>query len=426
MTTPSSPPVTSAADVAALQRRTLRVLLVSQVLAGAGLAAGVTVGALIAEDMLGSTGLSGLPSALLTLGSAAAALGVGRLSQRSGRRPGLAAGYFVGAVGGAGVVLAAVVDSVPLLMVALLLYGSGTATNLQARYAGADLASPARRGRAVSTVLVATTLGAVAGPNLVGPMGSVAAAVGVPELAGPFLLATAAYALAGVVVSVRLRPDPLLTARAVAAEAARAATAGGAAGAHATTDAVLLRLGATAMVVTQLVMVAIMTMTPVHMLAHGHGLGAAGLVIALHIAAMYLPSPLTGALVDRVGGRPVIAAAGLTLLAAGLLAATAPDDSVALLAVALVLLGLGWNLGLLAGTALLTAAVPLEHRARTAGTVDLCVALAGATGGIGSGVVVAASSFAALGLAGGLVALALVPSLLLSRPKGAATAGEPA
>ena len=170
-------------------------------------------------------------------------------------------------------------------------------------------------------------------------------------------------------------------------------------------------------------MVALMTMTPVHMRDHGHGLGAAGLVISLHVAAMFLPSPVTGVLVDRLGRRPLIAAAGVTLLTAGLVAATAPPDSVVLLAVALILLGLGWNLGLVAGTALLTDAVPLHSRARTQGTVDLGVALAGATGGIGSGLVVAATSFAALGLAGGLVALALVPSLLLSR--SAAAAPEP-
>ena len=422
MTAPPLLGVGTARDVAALQRRTLRVLLASQVLAGAGLAAGVTVGALLAEDMLGSTGLAGLPSALLTLGAAAAAVGVGRLSQSAGRRSGLAAGYAVGAVGGALVVVAAAVGSVPLLLVALLLYGSGTATNLQARYAGADLASPERRGRAVSTVLVATTLGAVAGPNLVRPMGSFAASLGIPELAGPFLLASAAYALAGVVVVVRLRPDPLLTARELADEAAVAATAAGTAAPVTTTDTVLLRLGATAMIVTQLVMVAVMTMTPVHLRDHGHGLGAAGLVISLHIAAMFLPSPITGVLVDRLGRRPLIAAAGVALLGAGVLAATAPPDSLALLAVSLVLLGLGWNLGLVAGTALLTDAVPLQTRARTQGSVDVGVALAGATGGIGSGLVVAATSFAALGLAGGLVALALVPSLLVAGRAGRRTA----
>ncbi len=415
MTVRTPRPAVAARDVAALQQRTLRVLLASQVLAGAGFAAGVTVGALLAEDMLGSTGLSGVPVALMTLGSAAAAVGVGRLSQRSGRRPGLAAGYAVGAVGGAGVVLAAALDSVALLLLSLLLYGSGTATSLQARYAGADLADPARRGRAVSTVLVATTLGAVAGPNLVHPMGSVAVGLGIPRLAGPFVLASAAYALAGVVVSAFLRPDPLLTARQVADEAHAVSAAGGAGPQQQVLHTALLRLGATAMIVTQLVMVALMTMTPVHMRDHGHGLGAAGLVISLHVLAMFGPSPVTGVLVDRLGRRPLIAAGGVTLMAAGALAATAPADSVVLLAVALVLLGVGWNLGLVAGTALLTDAVPLERRARTQGTVDLGVAVAGAAGGIGSGVVVAATSFAALGLAGGLVALALVPSLLLSR-----------
>jgi MFS family permease len=398
-----------------LQRRTVRVLLAAQVLAGAGLAAGITVGALLAEDMLDTTSLAGLPSGLLTAGSAAAAVGVGRLSQRAGRRPGLATGYAVGAVGGAGVVLAAVLDSVPLLVLSLLLYGSGAATNLMARYAAADLAAPHHRGRAVSTVLFATTLGAVVGPNLVRPTGSLAQALGIPELAGPFLLASAAYGLAAVAVATQLRPDPLLTARALAQQSASDAAAGGAppetAGA---TDVARLRLGGAAMITTQLVMVAIMTMTPVHMRDHGHGLGAAGFVISLHVLAMFAPSLLTGVLVDRLGRRPLVAAAGVTLLAAGLLAAAAPPESVPLLTVALVLLGLGWNFGLVAGTALLTDAVPLERRARTQGNVDLGVALAGATGGIGSGLVVATGSFAVLGLSGGLVAVALVPALLLT------------
>ena len=399
----------------ALLRRTLRVLLISQVLAGAGLAAGITVGALLAEDMLGSTGSAGVPAALFTVGAAAAAIGVGRLSHRAGRRPGLAAGYAVGALGGAGVVAAAALDHVPLLFLALLLYGSGSATNLQARYAGADLAPTERRGRSISIVLVATTLGAVIGPNLVEPTGAVAEALGIPELAGPFLLATAAYALGAVAVLVLLRPDPLLTARAWAADDAAQP------GAVPVEDGVAapgeLRLAATIMVVTQLVMVAVMTMTPVHMRDHGHDLGAAGLVISIHIAAMFLPSPLTGVLVDRHGRRPIAVAGMVALLGAGVVAATAPEDSVALLAIALGLLGLGWNFGLVSGTAMVTDAVPLSRRASTQGSVDLTISLAGATGGMGSGFVVAAASYATLSIGGGILALALVPVLLAGRAR---------
>ncbi|WP_425569660.1 MFS transporter [Pseudonocardia yuanmonensis] len=393
-------------------------LVLAQVLSGAGLAAGITVGALLAQDMLDTTSLAGLPAALFTIGSAAAAAGVGRLSQRFGRRPGLAVGYAVGAAGSAGVVLAAVADSVPLLFAALFVYGAGTATNLQARYAGADLAAPAHRGRAVSTVLVATTLGGVLGPTLVSPSGRVAAAWGIPPLAGPFLLSGAAYLLAALVLGVLLRPDPLRLARELAARAAgvgsaapdasTASTRAPAAGpGRGRSDGVAL--GAAVMVLTQLVMVAIMTMTPVHMTAHGHGVGAAGAVIAVHVAAMYLPSPLSGRIVDRYGRVPVAALSGFTLLAAGLLAATAPADSVVLLAVALALLGLGWNFGLVSGTAIVTDAVPLERRATTQGTVDVGIAAAGAGGGLASGAVVAATGYPALALVGGIVALAIVP-----------------
>jgi MFS family permease len=198
------------------QRRTLVILVLAQVLSGAALAAGVTVGALLAQDMLGSTRLSGLPSALFAAGGALAAVGVGRLSERSGRRVGLTAGYLVGAVGGFGVVAAAWLDDVVLLFASLFVYGAGVATSLQARYAGVDLAAPSRRGRAVSTVLVATTFGAVVGPNLVSVTGRMAEAIGIPALAGPFLLAGVAYGAAGLLLWAMLRPDPLQLARALA------------------------------------------------------------------------------------------------------------------------------------------------------------------------------------------------------------------
>ncbi|WP_240670657.1 MFS transporter [Actinoplanes solisilvae] len=380
-----------------LQQRTLSVVMASQVFSGAGLAVGITVGALLAEEMLGTSSLSGLPSALFTAGSAGAALGVGRLSQRLGRRAGLTAGYAAGATGGAGIVAAAALDNVVLLLLFLLVYGAGAATNLQARYAGTDLAAPDRRGRAVSSVLFATTFGAVIGPNLVAVTGRAASHFGIPALAGPFGLAAIAYGLAGTIVFVLLRPDPLTVSRTLSAPAGgRSSPAGVAA-------------GAVTMVLTQLVMVAVMTMTPVHMRAHGHDLAATGLVIAVHVAAMYLPSPITGLLVDRVGRVPVAVASGITLLLAGAVSATAPVDSVPLLALALALLGLGWNLGLVAGTAMITDSAPVETRARTQGTVDLCVALAGAGGGIASGFVLTATSYATLSITGGLLALAVIP-----------------
>ncbi|MFF0622514.1 MFS transporter [Streptomyces sp. NPDC004296] len=395
------------------QRRILRALVASQVLSGAGLAAGVSVGALLAQDMLGNTSLAGLPSALMTAGSALAAVAVGRISQARGRRPGLAAGYLTGAIGSAGVIIAAALDNPVLLFIALFVYGAGTATNLQARYAGADLAHPGHRGRAVSTVLVATTLGGVAGPNLAAPTGALAAHLGIPDLTGPFILAGAAYALAALVLALWLRPDPLLLARTVAqAKEADAATDPAAAEVADTSEGRGgVVLGALVMVLTQLVMVAIMTMTPVHMHDHGHGTAASGLVIAIHIGAMYLPSPLTGWLVDRFGRMKISAASGITLLAAGILAAMAPGDSVALLALALALLGLGWNFGLVAGTAIITDTVPLATRARTQGMVDVSIAIAGATGGMASGIMVAATSYPALALAGGILSLALLPAV---------------
>ncbi|MGW4379963.1 MFS transporter [Kitasatospora sp. NPDC004531] len=399
----------------AVQQRILRVLVTSQILSGAGLAAGITVGALLAKDMLGSTGLAGLPSALFTAGSALSAIVVSRISAARGRRPGLALGYATGAVGSAGVIVAAALDNAVLLFLALFVYGAGTATNLQARYAGADLAAPGRRARAISTVLVATTLGGVLGPNLAAPTGVLAHALHLPRLAGPFLLAGLAYAAAALVLAARLHPDPLLLARAAAtaAEAPADDRAADPAADAAATARIRNRvlLGAQVMVVTQIVMVGVMTMTPVHMHDAGQGTAASGFVIALHVAAMYLPSPLTGRLVDRHGPLAVAAAAGLTLLAAGLLAAAAPAQTVPLLALALVLLGLGWNFGLVSGTALLTDAVPLANRARTQGAVDVAIAVSGATAGLASGVVADLAGYSVLALGGGLVALLILPAL---------------
>ena len=412
--TTSLPAGPLADDRQAAQARVLRTLVAAQVLSGAGLAAGLTVGALLAQDMLGSDSYAGIPAALLTAGSAGAAVLVGRISNARGRRRGLGLGYTAGALGAVLVVLAADLGSVALLFPALLVYGAGTATNLQARYAAADLAAPEQRGRAVSRVLLATTFGAVAGPNAVSLMGDLADGLGFPRLAGPFLLGAAAYGLAGAVLLLWLRPDPLLLARSLAARPAETSPGGGADPSTPLATRSLVLLGGMILVVAQLVMVAIMTMTPVHMRNHGHSLDAAGAVIAAHIAGMYLTSPLTGRLVYLFGSRVVAALAGATLALSGLLAAVAPTGSPLGLAVPLVLLGVGWNLGLLSGTAILADAAPLAIRARVQGAVDLCVALAAAGGGVGSGVVMGATSYPVLSILGAVVGVAVVPVIAIA------------
>lgn len=396
-----------------LYKRTLWIVMLSQIFGGAGLAAGITVGALLARDMLGTESYAGLPVFLFTLGSAGAALFVGRLSQRFGRRTGLAAGFLTGGIGSVGVVFAAIWGNVFLLFLSLVIYGAGTATNLQARYAGTDLASTKQRGTAISIAMVATTFGAFAGPNLVGVMGSFAESIGVPPLAGPFILAGAAYILAGIVLFALLRPDPLMVSRFISDQQKRDQAASGeeeVAGPTVNSRGVFL--GATVMVITQIVMVAIMTMTPVHMGHHGHSLNAIGMVIGIHVAAMYLPSLVTGVLVDKAGRVAMVVAAGVTLLSAGLVAAFAPGDSLFVLILALALLGLGWNFGLISGTALIVDSTKPKARAKTQGSVDVLIALAGATGGGMSGMVVAGTSFAVLSLAGGILSLLLVPVVI--------------
>lgn len=395
-----------------LYKRTLTIIIISQVFGGAGLAAGITVGALLAEEMLGTNAYAGLPAALFTLGSAFAALTVGRLSNRYGRRIGLATGFITGGIGAIGVIVAAVINSVFLLFTSLLVYGAGTATNLQARYAGTDLATNKQRGTAVSLAMFSTTFGAVAGPNLVEVMGNFALSIGVPALAGPFILSATAFIMAGLFLFTFLRPDPFIVALNINMNKQKAES--DQLPKKKLTNTKIIIVGAIIMVLTQIIMLAIMTMTPVHMESHGHSLGAVGLVIGFHIAAMYLPSPLTGILVDKLGRLTMAISSGVTLLASGVVAATAPGDSLFLMNVSLILLGLGWNFGLISGTALIVDSTEPFTRAKTQGTVDVLIALGGATGGAMSGMVVAGASFEILSLSGGVLALMLIPIVIWS------------
>lgn len=396
-----------------LYKRTLMVVSISQIFGGAGLAAGITVGALLAQEMLGTDAYAGLPAALFTLGSAGAAFIVGRLSQRYGRRIGLTTGFITGGLGAIGVVIAAIINSIFLLFAALLIYGAGTATNLQTRYAGTDLANKNQRATAISIAMVSTTFGAFAGPNLVNVMGDFALSIGIPSLAGAFILSGTAFILAGLVIFLMLRPDPFLIVKTMkeykheyeepARETQQANNKRG------------IIVGSTIMILTQMVMIAIMTMTPVHMEQHGHGLSEIGLVIGIHIGSMYLPSLITGILVDKVGRTIMAVASGVTLLLAGIVAALAPGDSLIFLIIALSLLGIGWNFGLISGTALIVDSSESTTRAKTQGTVDVFIALAGASGGAMSGMIVAGSSYTTLSFTGGIVSLLLIPVVIWSR-----------
>ena len=409
-------------DPGRVQRRTLAVVVTSQILGGAGLAAGITVGALLAQQMLGSDRLAGLPTALFTVGSALAAYLIGRFTQRWGRRIGLGLGFAAAGGGAIGVIAAAVTGSLPLLFCSLFVYGAGSATNLQARYAGTDLAAPSQRGTRISVALVSTTAGAVAGPNLVEPLGRFAAGLGIPPLTGPFLLAAVAYLAAGAALFALLRPDPFLLARHL--QARTGAAPGTAATGTVPNTGSGAYVGATIMVLTQISMVAIMTMTPVYMYAHHHDLGDVGLVIGIHVAAMFLPSLVTGILVDRLGRIPMAIASGITLLAAGVVGALAPGDSLGLLIVSLALLGLGWNFGLISGTALVIDATVAGNRPRVQGTIDVLIALSGAGGGAVSGVIMAVTDYGTLALGGGILALLLIPVLLWAhRPQTRIGAG---
>jgi MFS family permease len=398
-----------------LQRRTMRVLVVAQLLGASGLAAGGTAGALLAEQLTGSPAGAGLPLAMLVLGSGLAAVAVTRVMSSHGRRVGLTGAYLAGAVGAAQVVAAAALRSWPLLLAGCGLLGGGNAAVMLARYAAADLSS--HRGRSISAVVAAASVGAVAGPNLLAPAGTLAGAVGLPASTGLFLLAIPAFLGAALVLVLFLRPDPLQVAEAANPTTRQPATAGGRGELASLLGDDHVRLALLVLAVANLSMVGVMAVTPVHLHDHGAGMATIGLLVSAHIAAMYLPSPVTGRLADALGGRTVAGMGALLLLAAGGLAALAGSGRGGI-AGALLLLGVGWNAGLIGGSALLRdAPVPTSLRTRAEGLGELGMGIAAAAGGGGAGLLLATGGPALLGL------VATAPCLLIVA--AVATAGKP-
>jgi len=397
------------------QRRVVTVLAGAQILGGIGVAAGAAVGSLLAAD-LSSEKFAGVSSAASVVGAALIAIPVSRLMDLRGRRPGLILAYAIGILGAFMVVAGATMRIFPLALLGLALAGGGTTATLQSRYAATDLAHKARRGRALSTVVWATTIGSVLGPNLSSPMGRLASSIGVPSLAGPYLLTVAVYILAAILIALMLRPDPLITARTLhAAERttthhpAERRSMRGALAIIVSNPAALL--GFASVVLGHSVMVAVMSMTPVHIHHVGGTLEIIGIVISMHIAGMYAASPLVGMAADRYGRKPVIALGAGILLASFVVAGTATGHQTTQLAIGLSLLGLGWSCTMIAGSTLLTDSVPIEHLPNVQGTSDVLMGFAGASAGLLAGVAVAFGSYAILTI---IAATMIVPLLIVT------------
>ena len=412
------------ADLPRLRRRIVWTLFAVAALGSTGYIAAVTAGTLAAAEIAGSAAPGGLPTATSTLGTAAAASLLSFLMLRVGRRPGLLIGILGGTLGGAIALSGVLTGSMALLLAGSALAGFANGAGQLGRYIAADLFPMEHRARTISTVVWGSTIGAVSGPNLVAPAGDLAESFGLPPLAGTYLLTLGFIGLAGLIAFIFLRPEPYRLAD-TSALAAREREAP----AESPSLATLMRAPSVVVALVtlaagQVVMVLIMTMTPLHLTDHGHGLDTVGFVLSAHTFGMFALSPITGRLTDRFGSPRIIAAGLATLAAAAIIAAGAPPDGGPLLTIALFLLGYGWNLGFVAGSSLLTSGLSLAERTRVQGVADGVVWSSAALSSLSSGVIVAGASYTALGLLG--LGLLIPPAALLLARRGAVAVGRPA
>jgi MFS family permease len=348
------------------------------------------------------------------IGTALMAAVIARITGVGGRRPALSTGYAVGALGAVFAVVAAIQGNFPLHVVSSFLFGSASASNFQARFAATDLAEPERRAGSLSTVVWATTVGAVLGPNLTGPGERFATWVGLPPLAGAYTFSFTVFVLAALVQFIGLRPDPLLTARAIEAGKGQVVAASSLREAwKIITSRPEVRMAVSAIGAAHAVMVGVMVMTPVHMQHEGAELRLVGLTISLHVLGMYAFSPLVGRLADRIGLRSTITLGGVQFIVACLLLAQSPADGSVAFTLGMVLLGLAWSFCLISASALVTEATATHERASVQGVTDLVMSLSGGAAGIVAGVILGVAGYAGLAYAA-LVALA-VPAVLLLR-----------
>lgn len=394
---------------AAVQRRVLTVLTAGQVLGGIGVGLGVAAGTLVARELSGSEVVGGLAQTSAVLGAALIAIPAARLSAGSGRRAALSFGYGMGALGALVAALAAAFGSWPLFLAGLLLFGGASAAGYAARYSATDLSRPGHAARDLSIVVWASTGGAVLGPLLAGKTDALGGHTGV------YLLATAVFALAALAVFVGLRPDPLRVAHLGSGREEIPPDRSLRTGLRVLGRSPSARVAVMAIAVSHTAMVALMSMTPVHLDHGGAGLGTVGVVISLHIAGMYALSPLVGWFADQFGHVPVLLGGQVLLALAAVVAGLAAPESTAQAAVGLVLLGLGWSCGIVAGSALLTESAPVDLRPSVQGLSDLLMNGGAALGGVVAGVIVATLSYPALSALLLLLTLPMGTLLLLAR-----------
>lgn len=375
------------------RRRTLQTLSVAQIVAGVGVAGAVPAGALLVYDISKSDALSGLAQTFAVTGAALMAIPLARLTARGGRRLAVGVGYGMAAFGAFLAVVGGTTRILPLMLLGTLCAGAGSAAAYQLRFAAVDLSLPQHRGRDLSIVMWAGTVGSVLGPNLLDWSGGNAKALGLPALVGPYLFSGTCLLLALAILLLFLRPDPYLFA--VQLEG-RDKPHPHRSLRHAMT---LIRgshsaqLAITAIVAGHIAMVSIMVMTPVHMEHYDATLRIIGLVISVHILGMYALSPVMGMLSDRWGRVNVIRLGVVILLASAVTAATADPHHSMQLGLGLFLLGLGWSATIVAGSTLLSESVAVEDRPSIQGASDLFMNGSGAIGGAVAGVIIATLGF---------------------------------
>lgn len=387
------PSDTASSDTPRVQRRTLVVLVISQIVGMVGIGVAPTIGVLLAEQVTANPSWAGLARVASTLGAAVLGLPLGGIAARWGRRRALTLGWLIASIGAFIVVYAAQTLSAFALFPGLLLVGAGSAVSLQARFAATDLAAPNHRARALALVVWVGTLGSVLGPNLGVPGIWISTATGLTVFASGFLIAGTFLFLGGVVVFIALRPDPLLFARAQGSTQQVGRRRGG--------IRVLalelrtnprVRLAVLAIVTAQIVMVSVMTMSPVHMADEGDKITIIGITISLHVAGMYALAPVVGILVDRAGHR-VAMVVGICVLVVSLVTSAIGSGTMGGMIAALLLLGIGWSFINVAGSALFASTVADETRASAQGAVDALANLLGATAAFVAGPLLAATSF---------------------------------